>query len=97
MSDSDTRLPIQEYIDVMAECERLAQDIVDLPHGRGNRMYPGGVQEAIKFPAGLDGMPYNDLLCFARSQKKMLDDRRSRRGNITSNILDNGLIQFSPV
>ena len=65
------------YFDIMAECEAMADEILDYPGGKSR--FPGGIRDALAFPHGIVGNPsVDDLLPFAVAKKKFLTNLLAR-------------------
>jgi hypothetical protein len=62
--------PASTYIDVMAECEILADEILDFPDGL--RRYPGGLRDALALPHGMEQGSRDDLLPCAVAKRIFL-------------------------
>ena len=63
-------VPASTYIDIMAECEILADEILDFPDGQ--RRYPGGLREALAFPPRMEQGSRDDLLLLAVAKRNFL-------------------------
>ena len=65
------------YFDIMAECEAMADEILEYPAGL--LRFPGGIPDALAFPPGNVGnQSVDDLLPFAVSKKKFLTNLLAR-------------------
>jgi len=64
------------YCDIMAECETMADEILDFPDGQ--RKYPGGIRNALALPPGIGQGSLDALLPFAVAKKKTLSRMLAR-------------------
>jgi hypothetical protein len=63
-------VPASTYIDVMAECEILADEILDFPDGQ--RRYTGCLGEALAFHPRMEQGSRDDLLLLAVAKRNFL-------------------------
>jgi hypothetical protein len=74
--EGSTDAPAPTYIDVMAECESLASEILTFPDGKSS--YPGGIRDALALPPGMEQGTWDVLLPFAVAKKKTLSSMLAR-------------------
>ncbi len=60
-------VPASTYIDVMAECEILADEILDFPDCQCR--YPGCLRETLAFPPWMEQGSRDDLLLLAVAKR----------------------------